>query len=169
MEKRTINTTLAIIKNSDKILLGEKKRGFCKGTLNSFGGKQDKGETIEEAMVRETVEEVGIKPTEFEQVAFIKFDANYKGERVFIDMYVYMVSKYTGKETETEEMIPTWYNLNEIPYDKMLKDDRLWLPKVLNGEYVVGKVDFGEDMDKMGKAEFRSIKSTELPKCEMIM
>ena len=169
MEKRTINTTLAMICDGKKILLGRKKRGFGKGTINSFGGKQDPGETIEEAMVRETREEVGITPTEYKQVAFIKFDANYKGERVFIDMYVYMVSKYTGKEMETEEMIPNWYDVNNIPYDDMLPDDRLWVPRVIKGENIAGYVDLTDDLDKMNKVEFKSVEKTELPVCEMTM
>lgn len=38
-QKRTINTTLAIIRKDDKVLLGTKKRGFCAGTINAFGGK----------------------------------------------------------------------------------------------------------------------------------
>lgn len=49
-------------------------------------------------MVRETFEEVGITPTEYDMTAFIKFDTDYKGERVYIDMYVYNVTAFEGKE-----------------------------------------------------------------------
>ena len=60
MEKlRTLNTTLTVFFKDNKVLLGEKKRGFAKGTLNGIGGKQDMGETIEQAMVRECQEEIG--------------------------------------------------------------------------------------------------------------
>ena len=162
MEKRTINTTLAIIRDGDKILLGTKKRGFCEGTINGFGGKQDPGETIEQAMVRETYEEVGITPLEYEKTAFIKFDTDYKGERVFIDMYVYNVTKFKGEAVETEEMLPKWYNKDEIPFDKMLGDDKLWLPDVLEGKCVIGKVEFGENMKVDPVCEFKIVEKSKL-------
>lgn len=28
-------------------------------------------------------------------------------------------------------MKPEWYNLDEIPYDKMWKDDPIWLPRII--------------------------------------
>ena len=145
-EKRTINTTLAIIRDGEKILLGTKKRGFCKDTINAFGGKQDPGESIAQAMVRETYEEVGIMPTKFEWTGFIKFDTNYKGERVFLDMYVYNVTEFEGRAVETEEMLPQWYSLDEIPFEKMLGVDKIWLPKVLAGKCVIGNVEYSDDM-----------------------
>ena len=38
--------TLAFIKETSRILLGYKKRGFGKGRWNGFGGKVMAGETI---------------------------------------------------------------------------------------------------------------------------
>ena len=166
-EKRTINTTLALIRRGDEILLGTKKRGFCAGTVNGFGGKQDPGETIEQAMVRETFEEVGITPTEYEKTAFIKFDTDYKGERVFIDMYVYNVTKFTGEAMETEEMRPQWYSINDLPFDQMLGDDKLWLPDVIQGKCIVGKVEFSDNMKIDPICEFRTVEKEELFENEM--
>ena len=71
---KTIRTTLTLFINDDKILLGEKKRGFAKGTLNGIGGKQDPGETIEQAMIRECQEEIGATPVDYLQVGRINFD-----------------------------------------------------------------------------------------------
>ena len=51
--------TLCIIHQHSKILLGMKKRGHGVGKWNGFGGKVEKGETIEEAARRETKEEAG--------------------------------------------------------------------------------------------------------------
>ncbi len=165
-QKRTINTTLAIIRKDDKVLLGTKKRGFCAGTINAFGGKQDAGETMEQAMVRETFEEVGITPTEYDLTAFIKFDTDYKGERVYIDMYVYNVTAFEGKEMETEEMLPQWFDLNNIPYDKMLGDDRLWFPDVLCGKCIMGNVVFGENMTEP-VCDFKVVSRDELSQKEL--
>ena len=71
---KTIRTTLTLFIENGKILLGEKKRGFAKGTLNGIGGKQDPGETIEQAMIRECEEEIGAKPVEYSQVGRINFN-----------------------------------------------------------------------------------------------
>ena len=60
-----METTLNIIVDGDKILLARKKRGFGAGKINSPGGKLEVGETKEQAMVRETQEEVGITPTKY--------------------------------------------------------------------------------------------------------
>lgn len=143
---RTIRATLALFMNENKILLGEKKRGFAKGTLNGIGGKQDMGETIEQAMIRECQEEVCATPTEYEQVGRIDFDMWYKGEHANMEMYIYKCYKYDGEIKETEEIIPNWYNINEIPFNRMLADDLLWIPYVLKGKKVMGRVKFDENM-----------------------
>ena len=44
--------TLVLIRDSDRILLGLKKRGFGKGRWNGFGGKVETGETILQAAHR---------------------------------------------------------------------------------------------------------------------
>ena len=54
------NTTLMILRDGDRILFGLKKRGFGKGKLVGVGGKVDANETVEEAAIRETEEEIGV-------------------------------------------------------------------------------------------------------------
>ena len=44
--------TLTVIRRNGKVLLGLKKRGFGVGKLDSFGGKVEDGESIEEAAKR---------------------------------------------------------------------------------------------------------------------
>ena len=73
-ELRTINTTLVLIFKDNKVLLGEKKRGFAKGTLNGIGGKQDPGESIDQAMVRECQEEIGVTPVDYSKIGKIHFN-----------------------------------------------------------------------------------------------
>lgn len=143
---KTIRTTLTLIFDNNKLLLGEKKRGFAKGTLNGIGGKQDPGETIDQAMVRECSEEIGAIPTNYEQVGRINFDLWYKGERSYMEMFIYKCYAYKGEIKETEEIIPAWYNIDEIPYDRMIEDDLLWLPYVLDNKKIIGKVKLDKDM-----------------------
>lgn len=151
MEKRRkLNTTLALIMDGDMVLLGEKKRGFAKGTFNGIGGKQDPGETIEQAMIRETQEEIGVTPTNPKLVGNIDFlNINYKGERVDINLSVYICDGYKGKIQETEEMIPSWFNKNNLPFERMLPDDVLWFGKVFDDGFVKGSITYDNDMNRV--------------------
>ena len=150
MEKRRkLNTTLALIMDKDNVLLGQKKRGFAKGTFNGIGGKQDPGETIDEAMIRETQEEIGVTPTHPKLVGNIDFvNINYKGERVDINLHVYLCDGYEGEIQETEEMIPYWFNKNHLPLDQMLPDDKLWFPLVFEKDFIQGKIVYDNNMNR---------------------
>ncbi len=155
-ELRTLNTTLTVFFKDNKILLGEKKRGFAKGTLNGIGGKQDNDETIDETMIRECQEEIGVTPIDYVLIGKIHFDVWYKGERVNMYMHVYACTKFDGEIIETEEMLPKWYDIDKIPYEKMLADDLLWMPMALEGKQFVGDVKFDKDM-KMLSHDFKEI------------
>ncbi len=145
-ELKKLNTTLLLIIKDNKILLAKKKRGFAAGVLIGIGGKQDKGETIREALVRECQEEINATPINFKQVGLIDFDTYYKGEHCELKLNIFTCSDYVGEIQETEEMEPYWFDINNIPYDKMLEDDKLWMTKVLSGETVKGKVVFNEKL-----------------------
>ena len=145
-ELRTLRTTLTLFFKDDKMLLGEKKRGFAKGTYNGIGGKQDSGETIEQAMIRECQEEIGATPTEYSKVGRMNFNLWYKGEHVNMEMFIYSCSDYVEEVQETEEIKPVWFDIQNIPFDKMLADDLLWLPLVLKGQKIIGKVNFDPNM-----------------------
>ena len=157
---KTITATLLLVRKNNKILLGQKKRGFAKGSFNGFGGKQEPGESIEHAMIRETQEEAGITPIDYSLIGYIYFDTWYKGEHVNMDLYIYTCSKYHGKVIETDEMIPFWFDETNIPYDQMLADDQLWLPLALLNKKFVGGVVFDENMNMLDQY-FEEVESLE--------
>lgn len=149
-QRRKLNTTLALIMDGDNVLLGQKKRGFAKGTFNGIGGKQDPGETIEQAMIRETQEEIGVTPTNPKLVGNIDFlNINYKNERVDINLSVYTCDGYNGEIQETDEMIPYWFNKNHLPFEQMLPDDTLWFGKVFDGKFIKGTIEYDNDMNRI--------------------
>ncbi len=41
-------------------------------------------------------------------------------------------------------MAPQWCQVENIPFELMWPDDILWLPKVLAGSFVTGRIVFGE-------------------------
>ncbi|KAG7175188.1 7,8-dihydro-8-oxoguanine triphosphatase-like [Homarus americanus] len=124
--------TLAFIREGDKVLLGFKKRGFGQGRWNAFGGKVEPGETTEEGAIREVREEAGVEVVGgVEKVGELEF--TFEGDTTLMHVIVYHARGYTGTPTESEEMKPQWFNVDNIPYTKMWPDDELWYPIYLRG------------------------------------
>lgn len=75
-----------------------------------------------------------------------------------IAVHVFTSIKWTGNPTETKEMKPEWFGFDEIPYDKMWKDDKLWLPWLLgqDPQYFVGAAHFDQDNTMLNHC-FKSI------------
>ena len=144
---KTVNTTLLLVIKNEKILLAQKKRGFGEGKFNGVGGKAEVGETIEQTMLRETQEEIGIVPKNFKKQAVIVFDEFMKGERAFVNMSIFVANDFDGKLIESDEMVPQWFDLNKVPYDKMFPDDKFWLPLILEGKEFDGKFKFDKDFN----------------------
>jgi len=138
-------------KPAQQILLGMKKTGFGRGKYNGFGGKLEVGETPLVGAVRELAEECGIVAE--------AADLRPAGELLFIfpanpelnhDVHLYVLHKWQGEPQEMQEMKPVWFDVAEIPYAEMWAGDCYWLPAVLKGKKVNGKVVFSdnnEDVD----------------------
>ncbi len=137
--------TLAIVHENGRVLLGKKKRKLGAGKWNGFGGGVEDGETIEEAAVRECVEEVCITPTDIVQRGVLEF--HYPDKPLGADVHevhVFEVAAFTGKPTETDEMAPRWFAIEDIPYSNMWVDDEQWLPLLLAGKPFRGSFGFGK-------------------------
>jgi len=142
---KTIVATLLYVVQDNKILLARKKKGWREGIYNGVGGKSDPGETVDQTMIRETEEEIGITPTKYEKVAIKQFTTFFKGEWTNWVVHSYFAYEYTGTIAESDEMAPEWFDFDKIPYDGMWDDDKYWLPKVLAGEKVIGYFEFDKD------------------------
>lgn len=137
--------TIAFVLKEGKVLLGMKKRGFGEGKWNGSGGKAQEGEKTETVMKREMKEEFNITPTKFEKVAEITFvEPSIPGEGTWM-AHVFLISKWTGEITESEEMKPRWFSLNQVPYPKMWASDALWLPRILKGEKIKAKFTYNNN------------------------
>ena len=107
-----------------------KKRGFGQGRWNGAGGKPQPGETIEQAAIRETAEEIGVTPISLKRMATLDFyfPHNHDNNQQVV---VFLVEKWQGEPKETEEMKCQWFETNKLPLDSMWSSDSHWLPKVL--------------------------------------
>lgn len=121
--------TLVMVVQPQRILLGMKKRGFGAGRWNGFGGKVQQGETIEEAAKRELWEESDLTTDALQKIGNIKFE--FVGSTELLDVHIFRTDAFKGEPSESEEMRPEWFSLDEIPYEGMWPDDRIWLPLLL--------------------------------------
>jgi len=128
--------TLVIIHETNRILLGLKKRGLGIGKWNGFGGKVEPGETILTAAHRELEEECGITVPELKKVGLLEFE--FVGDDELLEVHVFTSSEYKGEPFESDEMKPQWFKLEDIPYGKMWADDQMWLPLLLKGSLFKG-------------------------------
>jgi len=135
--------TLCIIAESDRILLGMKKRGFGAGKWNGFGGKVAEGESIEDAARREVVEECGLIVESMKSAGILEF--TFEGKDGVLEVHLFLVDSWHGEIVESEEMRPEWFAIDEIPYSQMWPDDIFWLPSCLAGKQCNGAFHFAPD------------------------
>lgn len=147
--------TVAIIYQHPRILLGMKKKKFGEGKYNGFGGGLENGETLEEAVIREVMEEAGIKVMHPEKIGRIlfQFDGNEQDHIV----HFFRIMDFVGNPTETEEMKPEWFDIENIPYEKMWEDDKYWLPLLLKGKKFEGTFYFDKNF-KLSAYELKGVR-----------
>lgn len=131
--------TLVFVHNKQQILLGLKKRGFGINKWNGFGGKVEPCEEIEDAAVRELKEECAliVNKTDLKQVGHLEF--TFEGEYLLMDVRVFSTSVFKGTPQESEEMLPKWFDRDNLPFKDMWLDDQYWLPYMLENKLIFGK------------------------------
>ena len=120
-------TLMFVVRNYD-VLLIEKLRGIGAGKINGPGGKIDPGETALEAAIRETQEELLITPNKVRKMGELFFAMTDLPD---IHCHVFMADEFEGTPTATDEAIPRWTRMADIPLELMWEDDRYWLPRML--------------------------------------
>lgn len=142
--------TLCLLVKDGKILLAKKKRGFGEGKwLAGAGGKVEEAETLENAVVREAIEEIGVAPNSFVRVATLNFYFPHvdKPEHWNQQVCVFTSGDWSGEPRESDEILPQWFNINEIPLEQMWSDARYWLPDILKGEILNADFLFKPDLE----------------------
>ena len=150
------DVTLVFLLRENELLLGMKKRGFGANKWNGLGGKVDGSETVEQAAVREVQEEssVAIAKQDLKYIGSIDFHFDHDSswdQRA----HIYFVRSWKGVPQETDEMLPQWFSLDALPYDKMWIDDKYWLPKALAKETIDATFVFSNKGASIKKMEFR--------------
>lgn len=146
--------TLALITKNNQVLLGYKKKGeIGSNTLNGPGGKKEADETLLECLLREVREEVDITldVERLEKMGIITF---FNGNEPDFEVHIFHTNYFIGNPQETVDMITDWYNIDNLPFDKMLESDREWFAKMLSGEKFNAYVYYRERAKDFDHIEF---------------
>lgn len=107
---------IAIVQNElEQFLISHRQVGqHLAGKWEFPGGKVEEGETIEEAMLRELHEEVGLIGT-----AFSLFDSlNFQYEKLDLTLHFYLISQFDGIAASKEGQEIKWVKAEKlVEYD----------------------------------------------------
>ncbi|HHY96629.1 MAG TPA: NUDIX hydrolase [Acholeplasma sp.] len=121
-------TAAAIIYQDGKILLQKRKDN---GFWAIHGGAMELGETIDECLVREVKEEIGLVPKTY------RFFKNYSGrdfmyqypnkDIVYIVEHVYIIETFDGNIAidESEVMDCKWFSIHDIPWNELMPHNKI--------------------------------------------
>lgn len=139
-----------------RILLGHKKVGFGQGKWGGVGGKLEPGETPAQAAIREVYEEtgVGVQEVDLCRAAHLTFLFPCKPEWSQV-VHVFVAYRWEGQASESHEIAPAWFDVEQIPYAQMWDDCRHWLPEVLAGTVVCAVFTFGRDNETVEQIELK--------------
>ena len=140
-----MHATLLFILKGKEVLLIHKKTGLGAGKINAPGGKIEKGESPEQAAIREVREEVKVEVDSPKEIGILRFQF-VNDECLALHCTVFCTSDFQGNPSETAEAEPFWCDFDGIPYDQMWADDAFWLPGMLAGKKFDGEFVFDGEL-----------------------
>jgi 8-oxo-dGTP diphosphatase len=109
----TIHVAVAVIINTqDQVLISKRSAKQHQGNKWEFpGGKVEDGESAQQALIREIIEELGIEITSSEHL--LEITHNYKNDReVFLE--IFKVTSWLGKAEGREGQPIRWVGRDEL-------------------------------------------------------
>lgn len=151
--------TLCLLIRDKGVFLGLKARKIGAGKWNAFGGMiEPRDGSIEAAAVREVLEETGgvqVRPEDLESVGCVRF--HFSGVPKW-HVHLFVARQWTGEMPGSAEMSSlTWFPFNRIPYANMMPADCEWIPLVLAGKRIRGKVYYNADATKLEDFTYEEI------------
>jgi 8-oxo-dGTP pyrophosphatase MutT (NUDIX family) len=146
-------STIVFPVRGNYIFLAKKKRKVGVGFLNGWGGKKKPGDvTIEDIARREFKEESGVTAQNLEKVAIVEF---FEGSTLIFECHIFFCRKWQGELCETDEMgKPELYELDNIPFDRMMDADRKWLSVVCVGQKIRAQVYYNDGLTHLERFEW---------------
>lgn len=127
-------TTLCYIEKDGKYLMlyrNKKKNDASEGKWIGIGGKLEPGETADECILREVLEETGLTLTDLCKRGKVYFYSDMWEDEI---MYLYTASRFHGKLTkDCNEGELKWIPVNEVMNLNLWEGDRIFLRQLADG------------------------------------
>jgi len=134
-----IRAVTCFIVQSRRILLQKRPAGkLWAGMLNGPGGKVDSGEKTADAIVREVLEETGLRIINPQPRGSLVLDIP-SPRRVKLSVDIFIATTFLGDALDRDGTL-SWYDSDLLPFEHMWADQKYWLQAVLDGLFVDGKV-----------------------------
>ncbi|MFB6194471.1 MAG: 8-oxo-dGTP diphosphatase [Halobaculum sp.] len=133
-------------------LLIRKQRGVGAGKLVGPGGRVEPDETPDDCVRREVREELRVEPVGVERVGEIEFHfrtPDPDDDSMYV--YVYTAEGVRGEPEATPEAVPVWHPTDQLPYEEMWADDRIWMPHMLDGHTFTGQFVLTDDGEALAE------------------
>ncbi len=122
MKKLTLVVACALIDKDKRVLIAQRRAGGVNGGLWEFpGGKIEKNETPEQAIIRELEEELNIK-TKQACLAPLSF-ASHAYDNFHLLMLLYVCRKWHGEPEPLAHLDLKWVKANRLSEYEMIKAD----------------------------------------------
>ncbi len=149
-------TTLCYLEKDSKYLMlhrTKKEIDINKGKWLGVGGKIENGETPEQCLKREVMEETGYELKSYDFKGIVVF--NYNEEEPLF-MYLYTSSDFCGVQKECSEGELKWIDKNEILNLNLWEGDKIFLELLFrDSPFFYLSLDYEDDNLTGSKLEFR--------------
>jgi 8-oxo-dGTP diphosphatase len=137
-----------------EVLLGLKQTGFGRGKIVGIGGHVEAGETDEQAVVREVLEETGVvvQVEDLADAGSVHFLFPARPEWN-MQTKLFTARTWRGEPVPSDEILPEWFSVAALPVERMWQDADHWLPVVLEGGRVNVVVTMHTDNESVASSE----------------